>query len=69
MRRDLFAQAGGARRDGLHLATQVIELALQHFDLFLLAKDRVIERLEQIVRIRQLDFELADSCVDAQVVS
>ena len=50
MRRDLFAQAGGRRRrNGLHLATQVVELALQYFDLFLLAKDRVIERLEQIV--------------------
>lgn len=70
MRRDFVSQA--TRRTGghcLHLPAQIVELALQHGQLLLLAKYRAIERIDEILGESKLDFEFLDTPFDAAIRS
>ena len=46
---------------GLHLPANIVELPLQHLDLFLLAKHRPVQGVHQILGKRQLDLEFLDA--------
>lgn len=61
MRRNLVAQAGSAAGgQGLDLAADVVKLALQYLDLFLLAENRPVQGFDQILGKGQLDLKFLD---------
>ena len=62
MRRNVVAQTGcAAGGHGLHLPANVVELPLQHGDLFLLPKDGMVERLDKVLGIAELDLEFGET--------
>ena len=63
MRRQFVGRAArSAAGDGLHLSLQIAQLPLQCLDLFLLAVDRMVQGIEQVLGIGQLDFKFVDAC-------
>ena len=70
MRRNLVAQAARFRRSdltGLHLLVQKPQLFLHQIELFLLAENRTIEFIDQMLGQAQLDFQFGQSVVHGSV--
>jgi len=64
MRRDFMAGAAVLRRlTALHLQAQFAQLLLEPGDLLLLAGDRAVQFLKQVLTETQLDFDFGKSCV------